>query len=155
MLLMGAMHSMGRLVEQNDAEAVKWFSQAADQGSGEGHLAMAVMTMQGIGGLEMDKTKAVQHLEEASKKDVAQVPIPPPNTHTFDRNHDASLFLYRSSNIFISLSFSLSLSLSPSPSLLSPPPLSISLLLSSTRAYTPTGSRRTWTPALLWKRWGR
>lgn len=26
MLLMGAMHQMGRLVEQNHTEAVKWFS---------------------------------------------------------------------------------------------------------------------------------
>jgi len=54
MLLMGAMHSIGRLVEKNDVEAVSWFSKAADKGSGDAHLALAVLMQQEAGGLQTD-----------------------------------------------------------------------------------------------------
>jgi len=50
--ILGFMYVNGRGVPQDDAEAVKWYRKAAEQGDADARNALAEMRRQGRGGLK-------------------------------------------------------------------------------------------------------
>lgn len=63
---MGICYSQGMGVEQDYAEAVKWFQSAADADHPAGKMNLAISYFEGEG-VEQDKEKAVQLLLEAAE----------------------------------------------------------------------------------------
>lgn len=63
---LGSLYAYGRGVPQSDAEAVKWFRRAADQGSPDGLYALAMAVYAGKG-VERDLVLSVQLMEKAAQ----------------------------------------------------------------------------------------
>ena len=63
---LGICYSQGMGVEQDYAEAVKWFKEAAEAGHPAGKMNLAISYFEGEG-IEQDKEKAVALLIEASE----------------------------------------------------------------------------------------
>ena len=56
---------------KDDAEAVRWFRLAADQGDPVAQFSLGVMYAAGLGGLQQDDTEAVQWYQQAADQDNA------------------------------------------------------------------------------------
>lgn len=55
---LGIMHSQGQGVKQDDKEAAKWFTSAAQQGVPQAQIKLGEMYMEGKGGLPKDNEQA-------------------------------------------------------------------------------------------------
>lgn len=64
---LGACYSMGRGVEKDDAEAVKWYRKAAEQGNADGQSFLGTCYKDGKG-VEKDYVEAVKWFRKAAEQ---------------------------------------------------------------------------------------